>query len=85
MSRPITSPPYFRMKLGEFMRTFVGKPPARNTLKAMIDRRDYLGERVGATYFLFVDEHGQPLKPTQEVATGNSEADVLLQNWLQTR
>lgn len=80
----VPKPQFYRMTLSAFLRTgFLGKPPSRNTVKRFIDGREWAGEKVGGTYFIFVDELGQPIRPTS--ATGNAAADALLNEWSQGR
>lgn len=81
-------PTYYRMTLTEFARTaFKGKPLSRNTIKTLLANGVWLGEKVGGTYLIFVDDNGQPIagKPTQTPATGNPEADALIMEWLKTQ
>lgn len=74
-------PNFYRMTLSEFARQmFVGKPPSRNTLKAMIERQQWQGEKVGGMYFVFVDAKGQPI-PGNGPQTGNRKADRFIMTW----
>lgn len=85
------TPSYYRMTLTEFAkRAFLGRPLSRNTLKALIDNRTWLGEKVGSTYLIFVDAAGQPVSGKPEPvagmpSTGNAEADALIMEWNQSR
>lgn len=66
-----------RMLLSEYQkRAFVGRPPAINTLKRMIERGDLLGEKWGNLWIVFVDDNGNAVQPT-----GNALADKVLQRW----
>lgn len=88
MSAAAPKPSFYRMALTEYRRTaYLGKPPCVNTLKAMIDRKEWLGERTqSGRYYLFVDEAGQPIPGTPPAPkTGNPEADELIVAWSKTR
>jgi hypothetical protein len=86
-------PTYFRMTLAEFRRrSFIGRPPCLNTIKATMERGDWVGERIGGLWYIFVDENGQPIpgRPQPPPApraprTGNAEADRLIMEWNQGR
>lgn len=84
----VIAPRHYRMTLSEFLRTaFIGKPPCRNTIKAAIERKEWLGEKIGGNWFIFVDEAGQPVRPEAPASTttGNALADALLIEWSQGR
>lgn len=76
-------PAYYRMILSEFRRlSFIGRAPCANTIKAAIDRGDWMGECVGGLYFIFVDEAGQPIRGQQKPPeTGNQAANKLIMEW----
>jgi hypothetical protein len=76
-------PAYYRMTLSEFRKHgFVGRAPCVNTIKAAIERKDWLGEVVGGLWFIFVDADGQPIPGRPKTpGTGNPEADALIMDW----
>jgi hypothetical protein len=82
-------PRRYRMTLSEFLRTsFAGRPPSRYTIKQAIERGEYAGEKIGSSYFIFVDENCEPLRPaitSTPAPTGNALADQLLNEWTSER
>lgn len=79
----VPAPSYYRMTVAEFRRrAFLGKPPSANTIKAAIERKEWLGEQIGGLWFIFVDAVGQPIrsKPAPP-KTGNDGADRLIMEW----
>jgi hypothetical protein len=86
MGTPAPRPSYYRMTIAEFRRAaFLGRAPCANTIKTIIERGDWAGEKVGGLYFVFVDEAGQPLRGRVGAprGTGNADADRLIIQWEQ--
>ncbi len=82
--RLVPAPSFYRMKISEFIRmNFIGRPPTVRTIRAAIVSGQWAGEKVGSSYFIFVDEHAQPIRP--ESPTGNSGADEVLRTWSHNR
>ena len=87
MATAAPRPAFYRMTIAEFRRhAFIGKAPCANTIKAAIERGDWLGEVVGGLWFIFVDGDGQPLtgKP-KKPETGNAAANQIIMEWEQSR
>lgn len=77
-------PAFYRMTIREFLRhAFIGKPPTPYKIKAAIEAKEWAGEKIGSAYFIFVDEHAQPIRP--QSPTGNLGSDALLKEWSHSR
>jgi hypothetical protein len=68
-----------RMSIAEFRRrAFVGRAPSSVTVRRWIQAGQVAGERIGGTWFVLVDESGQPLRTRKAQATGNVDADAII-------
>lgn len=79
----------YRMPLSDFRRSaFRGRAPCAATLRKAIIRGELPGERIGARFFVLVDESGQLYKNAAQqshqvqASTGDADADQLLLDWM---
>lgn len=71
-----------RMTVSEYQKTaFVGRPPCLNTLRAQIRSGSLPGEIRGRSYYVYVDQYGQPLADAAEDAR-QSRAEQVMFEWL---
>lgn len=79
-------PVVYRISVPEYRRlAFIGTAPSCSTIRRWLEKGELPGEKRGGTWMVFVDAQGQPLRTRSRPATGNAEADALLQQWESTR